>query len=188
MLQMKTLTCVLLAASAIGCNGGDQPAVPPTAPAADQAPAMVQASPAGASTETPAPTQVEPWTAGLEGMPRTELCSLDAVDGTGAVNGAFKLSAEKGATFEGWAATAGMATPPKVLIYLDGPQPVRLHGVTGQPRPDVAEAVGAGLANSGFSIAVPVLHLATGEYGIWVGHEADGVSSICETRTRLIVR
>lgn len=183
MFRMKTLACALLAVSAIGCNVSDQTAVPPTAPV----PPM-EAAPKIAGSETEVMSQVEPWTVGLDGMPRTELCSLDAVDGKGSVDGAFQGSDEPGATFEGWAATAGKATPSKVLIYLDGPEPVRLHGVPGMPRPDVAEAVGLGLANSGFRIAVPRLDLAPGEYVIWVGHEADGVSSVCETKTRLVVR
>ncbi|MDQ3524013.1 MAG: hypothetical protein M3451_03045 [Chloroflexota bacterium] len=182
------LACIVMMAVTAGCSQGEDVAVPPSAP------------PQANEVSTPAPDvpadagdlpMVEPWSGKARDLAPVpvQLCSIDAINGRGSIEGVFFVAPGEGVTIEGWAATEGLNAPARVQLYLEreGGTSIRITGATGESRQDVAQAVGPGLANSGFRIPVSDLGLPGGEYEIWVGHESQGMSYACGTSLRLAV-
>ncbi|CAN5799276.1 hypothetical protein BH23CHL8_BH23CHL8_31770 [soil metagenome] len=181
------LACIMMMAATAGCSQGEDVAVPPSAP--PQANAV--STPASAvPADAGALPLVEPWSGEARDLAPVELCSIDAINGRAPIDGVFFVALGEGVTIEGWVGTEGLNAPARVQLYLEregGTTSLRITGVTGESRQDVAQAVGAGLANSGFKIPVSDLVLPGGEYEIWVGHESQGMSYACGTSVRLAV-
>lgn len=163
------------------CSRNDAPA---------SSPASADAMAPGADAVPIAPQGVAvaltPWTASAVEAAPSELCSLDAIDGNGSINGVFNAAVSQGITFEGWASAADMLDPGAVIIILDGATDFQISGSTGAARPDVAAAYGPGLVNAGFKIQLPELNVPPGEYALLIAG-AGAANFVCNTKTTLTV-
>jgi hypothetical protein len=169
------------------CSNKDSDAEAP-ATAASTAPAP--AASAGTASAAAAGANLSPWTGDLAaaGTPN-QMCALDAVNGTKAVDGRFEIPAGQAATFDGWVAGTDMQAPPTLSIVLDGASDFQINGTTGISRDDVAKAYNAEhLANAGFKLEAGSLAVPTGDYKVMIAHLEGGAWVVCESNTVLAVK
>lgn len=174
-----------------GCDGDNatNPGVPPAAPAAG-APAT-PAGPDVAATSSPNPSgTISPWTPPAAGAATSTFCSLDAINGVGAVNTVFSASAGQNMTFEGWAASRDKHDPGSISIVLQGSLDFQIAGSTGVARGDVGSAYGPGVASAGYKVAVPALNIPAGNYTVLIAGVGGGGAPgfTCDTKTSLVVK
>lgn len=176
--------CLIIAA----CGSGNQSAPEATSGAPTEIPAAAGTTPAAMPPAASSTPTLEAWTGWSQTAVRTELCSLDAVNGVGSVAGLFSVTAFNGATFEGWSSTVNLQNPGQIRVYLDGPEKFQVNGSTGVSRNDVAQAHGVNLSLAGFKLEISEMPLPVGEYAILIGHTHNGIEGICDTKTKLMVQ
>ncbi|MBC7656334.1 MAG: hypothetical protein H7147_04065 [Frankiaceae bacterium] len=169
--------CLLAAACTDEKAGTDAVATTP-APAANATPAAVAA---------PAPVTIAAWSGSLDGLGESQLCALDAVNGTPATGATFTVQAGQPATFEGWAAMTNLDNPGAINIILDGAEDFKISANTGVSRDDVATAYNSTkLSTAGFKAELASLAVPAGEYQVVIEHLEAGASVICRPNLRVV--
>jgi hypothetical protein len=115
------------------------------------------------------------------------LCALDTVD---EVENTKSWTVKKSAIsmVRGWAATSSKHLPTQFTIVLTAQQAYGFAGKTGEPRPDVAQALGsADLANSGYNFAVDFSNIPTGTYHAFALTSSATGTEICNFEREIIV-
>ncbi len=198
---MKTSQMILLSVAAsfavviTGCNeappdsqSGRNPAsAVATQSGAEQAPPAASQSaaehaPPAASVQTPPVVLLRALDGKVvEGAKTVRQCSVDQVSGSLVTDSS---SIKKGAdvTVIGWSSDDTFNVPAQVTLVLEGAQMYGATMSTGQPRPDVAKALGReGLANSGFSASIDISAAEPGDYKVMVLMQASDGSQLCDT-------
>lgn len=154
----------------------------PTEPAADTAVA-------DAPDASTVPSELTNWTGDLAAAQKSELCNVDAVNGTGAVSGMFKVGANLPVSVEGWIATTDLRRPDRFAIILQGDNVAyQINGGTGKLRADVAHAYGTEqLAQAGYTVELPILGVTPGSYSLTLVHEEKDRTIACTPKFALLV-
>jgi hypothetical protein len=190
---MSKLAAMMLSVSLLGflsgCDGDNAttPGAPPSASTAGAPSTQPGSDIAGAPAPSAAGT-ISPWTTRAAGAATSDLCSLDAINGVGAINTVFSADAGQPLTFEGWAASADKRDPGNISIVLQGPPDFQIAGSTGVSRGDVASAYGSGVANVGFKVPVPTLNIPAGKYAVLIAGVGGTPGFTCNTKTILVVK
>ncbi|QBB71834.1 hypothetical protein ELE36_16545 [Pseudolysobacter antarcticus] len=115
------------------------------------------------------------------------VCALDTVDD---IENAKSWTVKKSAIsmVRGWASTSGKKMPTQFTIVLTAQQAYGFAGKTGEPRPDVAQALGsADLANSGYNFAVDFSNIPTGTYHAFALTSSATGNEICNFQREIVV-
>lgn len=160
----------------------------------DKLPESPQLGVADSTVETPADTStlaaLSEFEGDLNALGEVELCALDAVNGQGAKEGRFNVSASERVVLEGWAATSSLTNPGTVAVVLsDANKAFAISGKAGVARGDVAEAYKINvLTNAGFRLELPSLQIPPSEYDVSVLHDEAGAQISCSTPLKIIVQ
>lgn len=133
--------------------------------------------------------RVEPWTVEVASTQKSQLCTLDAVNGQSATANQFTAASGQSVTFEGWAATSNLKVPSAVQVVLVGPSSFQVIGTPDQTRDDVAKAYATNdLMRAGFKFTVPAASIPAGKYQLYVAHADGNAPIMCEANTTLLVQ
>lgn len=157
------------------------------------------ASSAAASTGNPATSPAGKATVNASSLSKAVLsaatnsdghCSLDAINGSGNLNGNNPTTVKDGQTFTagGWVVTSALQSPSKFTLVLQGADSYGFESTTGVSRPDVAKAMNAASAvQSGFNVTANLGTTPTGTYKVQALIKSPNGTELCDMQRQLII-
>lgn len=126
------------------------------------------------------------WSGSLLNAKKSDLCSLDAVNGEKAVDGSFGVAAGQPVALEGWVSTTGLGSPNTFSVILHGTSSFAIKASTGVERVDVAQAYKTrSLMNSGYRVELAALAIPAGDYTVSLVHEEAGTKFVCPSKFKI---